>query len=123
MQHVAHSYQQGVEWLFCADMEQIVQQNVQASSNRHELPPGMGDVRYLTLEHRELDGKPESRADLMFASQRQGIASWLAAPASMGSLDFVSPDVHMVTSAVIKNPKSIMEEIFKMIGASDTNFT
>lgn len=122
-QHIAHSYQQGVEWLFCADMEQIVQQNVQANSNRHDLPPGMGDVRYLTLEHRELDGKPESRADLMFASQRQGIASWLAAPASMGSLGFVSPDAHMVTSAVIKNPRSIMEEIFKMIGAGDAKFS
>lgn len=122
-QHIAHSYQQGVEWLFCADMEQILQQNVQASNNRHDLPPGMGDVRYLTLEHRELDGKPESRANLMFASQRQGIASWLAAPASMGSLAFVSPDAHMVTSAVIKNPRNIMEEIFKMIGAGDPKFS
>jgi len=28
----------------------------------------------------------------------------------------------MVTSAVIKNPRSIMEEIFKMIGSSNTNF-
>jgi FecR protein/Putative zinc-finger len=122
-QHIASSYQQGVEWLFCADMEQILQKDVQGSSNRHDLPPGMGDVRYLTLEHRELDGKPESRADLMFASQRQGIASWLAAPASMGSLDFVSPNASMVTSAVIKNPRSIMEEIFKMIGAGDANFS
>ncbi len=122
-QHIAHSYQQGVEWLFCADMEQIVRQNVQANINRHDLPPGMGDVRYLTLEHRELDGKPENRADLMFASERQGIASWLAPPASMGSLDFVSPNAHMVTSAVIKNPRSIMEEIFKMIGAGDAKFS
>lgn len=29
----------------------------------------------------------------------------------------------MVTSAVIKNPKSIMEEIFQMIGSNDANFT
>src|SRR6202035_4247475 len=50
-------------------------------------------------------------------------ASWLAAPASMGSLEFVSPDASMVTSAVIKNPRSIMEEIFKMIGSGDANFT
>ncbi|HEV2398315.1 MAG TPA: FecR domain-containing protein [Candidatus Sulfotelmatobacter sp.] len=122
-QHIAQSYEQGVEWLFCADMEQIVAKNVQADSSRHDLPPGIGDVRYLTLEHREIDGKPESRADLMFASQRQGIASWLAAPASMGSLEFVSPEASMVTSAVIKNPRSIMEEIFKMIGSGDANFS
>jgi hypothetical protein len=40
----------------------------------------------------------------------------------MGSLEFVSPDASMVTSAVIKNPRSIMEEIFKMIGSGDANF-
>ena len=122
-QEIAHSYQQGAEWLFCADMEQIVAQNVQAGSKSHELPPGIGDVRYLTMEHREVGGKPESHADLMFASERQGVASWLAAPASMGSLEFVSPDASMVTSAVIKNPRSIMEEVFKMIGSGDADFT
>src|SRR6202035_3958164 len=110
------------EWLFCADMEQIVEQNVQADSRNHELPPGIGDVRYLTLEHREVGGKSESHADLLFASERQGVASWLAAPASMGSLEFVSPNASMVTSAVIKNPRSILEEIFKMIGSGDRDF-
>src|SRR5215475_5042485 len=122
-QHVAQAYEQGVQWLFCADMEQIVTANVQAHSNRHELPPGIGDVRYLTMEYREVSGKPESRADLMFASQRQGVASWLAAPASMGSLEFVSPEASMVTAAVIKNPRSIMEEVFKMAGSGDPEFT
>jgi ferric-dicitrate binding protein FerR (iron transport regulator) len=122
-QEIARSYQQGAEWLFCADMEQIVAQNVQAGSKSHELPPGIGDVRYLTMEHREVGGKPESHADLMFASERQGVASWLAAPASMGSLEFVSPDASMVTSAVIKNPRNIMEEVFKMIGSGDADFT
>jgi hypothetical protein len=122
-QHVAQAYEQGVQWVFCADMEQIVTANVHADSKRHELPPGIGDVRYLTMEYREVSGKPESRADLMFAAQRQGVASWLAAPASMGSLEFVSPEASMVTSAVIKNPKNIMEEVFKMIGAGDPDFS
>jgi hypothetical protein len=122
-QQIARSYEQGAEWIFCADMEQIVAKSVQAGSNNHELPPGIADVRYLTMEHREVGGKSESHADLMFASERQGVASWLAAPASMGSLDFVSPDASMVTSAVIKNPRSIMEEVFKMIGSGDADFT
>ena len=121
-QQITNSYQQGVEWLFCADMEQIVSHNVQVN-NGHELPAGIGDVRYLTMEHRDVGGKAESQADLTFASERQGVASWLAAPAAMGSLEFVSPDASMVTSAVIKNPRSIMEEIFQMIGSSDANFS
>jgi hypothetical protein len=83
----------------------------------------MGDVKYLMMGHRDLAGKSESHADLTFASERQGVASWLSAPASMGSLEFVSPEASMVTSAVIKNPRSIMEEIFKMIGSGDPEFT
>ena len=122
-QQIASSYQQGAEWLFCVDMEQIVAQNVQADSSHHDLPPGMGDVKYLMMGHRDLAGKSESHADLTFSSERQGVASWLAAPASMGSLEFVSPEASMVTSAVIKNPRSIMEEIFKMVGSGDPEFT
>jgi FecR protein/Protein of unknown function (DUF3352)/Putative zinc-finger len=121
-QQITNSYQQGVEWLFCADMEQIVAHDVQVNKG-HELPPGIGDLRYLTMEHRDVAGKTESHANLTFASERQGVASWLAAPAAMGSLEFVSPDASMVTSAVIKNPRSIMEEIFQMIGNSDANFS
>lgn len=121
-QQIANAYQQGAEWLFCADMEQIVVENVHASGRQHDLPPGMSDVRYLTMEHREVNGKPQTQAALSFASARQGVPSWLGSPASIGSLEFVSPDASMVTSAVIKNPRSILEELFQAIGGGDANF-
>jgi FecR protein/Protein of unknown function (DUF3352)/Putative zinc-finger len=121
-QQIVRSYQEGAGWLLCADMEQIVARNVQSGSNR-DLPPGIGDVRYLTIEHREVGGKTDNRADLTFASERQGVASWLAAPASMGSLEFVSPEASMVTSAVIRNPRSIMEGLFQTMGTGDANFS
>jgi len=122
-EQIANSYQQGVEYLFSVDMEQIVAQNVQADSGRHNLPPGIGDVKFLMMGHREIAGKSESHADLTFANERQGVAAWLAAPASMGSLEFVSPEASMVTSAVVKNPRSIMEELFKMAGSGDPEFS
>jgi hypothetical protein len=84
---ISHSYEQGAEFLFCVDMEQIVARNVEADSGR-KIPLGINDVRYLTMEHREVNGKSESHADLSFASERQGVASWLAAPAPMGSLEW-----------------------------------
>src|SRR5258708_29007137 len=102
-------------------MEQIVTQHVHDGRN-NQLPPGIGDIRYLMMERREVGGKTENRAALTFASERRGVASWLAAPASMGALDFISPDASMVNSVVIKNPRSIMEELFQMIGSSDPNF-
>ncbi len=120
-QQVVRSYQQGAGWLFCADMEQIVAQNVHEDS-KHQLPSGIGDVRYLMMERREIGGKTENRAVLSFASERRGVASWLAAPAPMGGLEFISPNASMVNSIVIKNPKAIMEEVFQMIGGSDSNF-
>src|ERR1700723_1452205 len=120
-QQVARSYQQGAGWLFCADMEQIVAQHVQNSSNQ-KLPPGIGDVRYLMMERREVGGKTETRAALTFASERSGVASWLAAPASCGALEFISPNASMVNSVVMKNPRSIMEELFQMIGSGDSSF-
>ena len=120
-QQVARSYQQGAGWLFCADMEQIVAQHVQDNSG-DKLPPGIGDVRYLMMERREVEGKTQTRAALTFASERSGVASWLAAPASMGALEFISPNASMVNSVVMKNPKSIMEELFQMIGGGDPDF-
>jgi hypothetical protein len=120
-QQVQHAYQQGAGWLFCADMEQIVAEHVH-DGREHELPPGIGDVRYLMMERREVGGKTENQAALTFASERRGVASWLAAPASMGGLEFVSPNASMVSSVVIKNPKSIVEEMFQMIGSGDASF-
>ena len=121
---VTRSYQQGAGWLFCADMEQIVTANVQDRGDRLNsgAVAGMDNVQYLTLERRDVGGKTESRAALTFASERQGVASWLAAPASMGGLEFVSPQASMVTSVVIKNPRSIMEELFGMLGNNDAKF-
>ncbi len=123
-QQVTRSYQQGAGWLFCADMEQIVTTNVQDRGDhlKSGAVAGMDNVQYLTMERRDVGGKTESRAALTFASERQGIASWLAAPASMGGLEFVSPQASMVTSVVIKNPRSIMEELFGMLGNNDTKF-
>ena len=120
-QQVLRSYQQGASWLLCADMEQIMAQHVEEGSD-HRLPTGIEDARYLMMERREVGGKTENRAALTFASERHGVASWLAAPASMGALEFISPDASMVNAAVIKNPRSIVEELFQMIGGGDSNF-
>jgi hypothetical protein len=120
-QQVVHSYQQGAGWLLCADMEQIVAQHVQEGSNK-PLPAGIGDVRYLMMERREVGSKTENRAALTFSAERRGIASWLAAPAPMGALEFVSPDANMVNAAVTKNPRSIVEDMLGMAGSHDTDF-
>jgi FecR protein/Putative zinc-finger len=122
-QQIIQAYQQGAEWLFCADMEQMMRDNVSASGGTNRLPPGIDNVRYLTVEHREASGKEDTQAALTFASDRQGVGSWLAAPASMRSLEFVSPEASMVTAVVIKNPKDILQELLQTLGSNDQSFS
>lgn len=114
-QQLVHSYQQGAGWLFCADMEQIVADHVHDGS---KLPTGIGDVRYLMMERREVGGKTENQAALTFSSERRGVASWLAAPASMGGLEFISPNASMVNSLVIKNPGALWKSCLRSPAAA-----
>ena len=120
-QKIAQSYRDGAGWLFCVDMEQILNNYVHNPRNHESLPPGFQNVKYLTLERRDV-GKTETRAAITFASQRTGIAGWLAEPAPMGSLDFVSPEASLAASFVIKDPKILVDEISQFAESSDPNF-
>ena len=122
-QKITQSYKDGAGWLFCVDMEQILARNVHPSQDAAGLPPGLNKVQYLSLERRAVAGKTENRAAITFSSQREGIAAWLAAPAPMGSADFVSPDASLAASFVIKDPRSIMAELLQFAQKSDPNFS
>jgi hypothetical protein len=120
-QKITESYRDGAGWLFCVNMEQIVGNDVHNPKADEQLPPGFDNVQYLTIERRDV-GKTETRASITFAEGRKGIAAWLAEPAQMGSLDFVSPEASVAASVVIKDPKSLVDEIFQFAGNSDPNF-
>jgi len=64
----------------------------------------------------------DNRITLEFNGQRHGMASWLAAPAPMGSLDYVSTNAGAAVSFVAKQPALMLDDIFSTIGASDPNF-
>jgi len=120
-QKITQSYHDGAGWLFCVDMEQILASHVHNPRSREPLPPGFDNLKYLVIERREV-GKTETRASITFVPRRKGIAAWLAEPAPMGSLDFVSPEAGLAASFVIKDPKSLMDEIFQYAASSDPNF-
>ena len=116
---VAQSYQSGVAWLFAADMEQIRAQHVQQLQNvsPQEINSGLNNVRYLVIERKQNLGRTENSARLDFEGERQGLASWLAAPGPMGTLDFVSPTATFAGSFVIKNPATILQELVALGGS------
>ncbi|PYU55589.1 MAG: hypothetical protein DMG55_27150 [Acidobacteria bacterium] len=90
-QRIANIYSRGTETLVAANLGQIVeslhakQEESQALRNS-----GFNDIKYLIATRGESASQGDNRITLEFNGQRHGIASWLAAPAPMGSLDYVS---------------------------------
>jgi hypothetical protein len=75
---------------------------------------GIEELRYLIAEHRETNGMPQNHLNLQFSGTRERVASWLAAPAPIGSLDFVSTNTAAVVAGLTKDPKAIADDIIAM---------
>jgi hypothetical protein len=112
---IQDAYSRGAGILFAADMHALMQYPQRGRSRSRgtgELQrTGIADIRYFIAEHRELNGAQDNRMLLDFSGQRRGIASWLAAPAPMGSLDFVSQNAAVAIAFVAKDPKAIMDDV------------
>lgn len=107
-QRISQSYQSGAGWLLAIDMEQILAGHVSPSNT---MDAGFDNVKYLVIERKNNLGRTENSAALTFSGDRHGIASWLAAPGPMATLDFISPTATFATSFVIKNPAAILHEL------------
>lgn len=103
---IVQAYQQGAGMLFAADLATLFS----------GAPPqaqffGLNSVERLVVEQKQMNGATMTRAHLMFSGERQGAASWLAAPAPMGALEFISPQAYGVASVVTKDAATIFDEL------------
>lgn len=121
---IQDAYGRGAGFLIAANLHQMIADSqrperkaAQRKGNNALLRSGFADMQYLIAEHREINGQPDNHLVLDFSGDRKGIASWLAAPAPMGSLEFVSPNAGLVTSVVTKDPKLIFDDIYQMMSA------
>lgn len=105
---VAAAYGSGVGLLLAADV-QAMHQAMPPSSHNH-----MPNVQYFMVQQTGNAGAAETRASLIFSGQRTGVASWLASPAPLGALDFISPQATLVWAAAVKQPTAIIDEIMTM---------
>lgn len=114
-QKMAPEYQQGAGWVFAAD----------ATAIAPEMPAntGLQDVHFVIATSRSSGNQPsDNRASVIFTKNRTGVASWLATPGPMGSLSFVSPDAGLAVSALLKNPKSIVDDLLnQMLSHGDSS--
>lgn len=114
-------YAEGVEWAVGIDLERVL-----ASENRsgdQELERmGLSDVQHFIASRKQTDNRTENSAVLTFDGPRRNLASWLAEPAPMGSMDYISPDANLAVAFVMKDARVLVEELFSLIGEDDAEF-
>jgi DNA-binding FrmR family transcriptional regulator len=123
-QRIANVYSRGTETLVAANLGQLVKTvHAQQAESQALRNSGFNDIKYLIATRGESASHEDNRITLEFNGQRRGIASWLAAPAPMGSLDYVSSNAGAAISFVAKQPALMLADIFSTIGASDPSFS
>ena len=120
-QRVARAYEGGAAILAAADLQKILSQ-APTGTKQDQMTlqrTGFADVKYLVWEHKSVPGQAASQLELSFTGPRHGVASWLAAPTPLGSLDFVSPKAILAASVVLSNPAQVFEDVRELAAASN----
>ena len=113
-------YAEGAEFLIAGNLHDVVV----ATHAKEEIEGdpqafsalGFDQVKHLMVEQKKVGSQTQHRAVLSFTGERTGLFSWLAAPAPMGSLAFLSPEAKLVVAAVLKDPAQLFDEIGRMTG-------
>jgi hypothetical protein len=120
--NIAEAYSRGAGFFFAANVHQLMMDSprrTSARAMRHSSEmqrSGLNEMKYLIVEHREINGVPDNRMLLDFAGNRTGVASWLAAPAPMGSLEFVSRNASVAFAVISKDPSQMLDDMLNMSG-------
>ncbi len=109
-QRLEKAYVEGAGWILAADFKRLV-----TPGEAHVQQLGLGNMEQLFVEQKTGADGAVFRATLGFNQERRGMASWLAEPAPMGALDFVSPKAYGVAAVVTKDPSLMVEDIFGLI--------
>jgi len=122
---VAGEYREGAGILVAADLERILAQTKDTrmkdpnAGQREQAMNQLGifNLKYFVFDQKDVEsGKTNTRAVLSFNETNHGVTSWLAQPAAMGSLEYISPDANLVAGFVVKNPAALVDDL---LGALD----
>jgi hypothetical protein len=122
-------YSRGTQIVVAANLGQIIstaqlKSGPAGSQNESKsfLNSGFDNMQYLIATRSEVPGPGDNRITLDFNGERHGIASWLAPPAPVGSLDYVSSNAGLVFSFVAKQPSLMLDDFFSVVG-TDPDFS
>jgi hypothetical protein len=110
---IADRYRDGVESLVAVDLGALIAANVGSDAEaRTRLDRlGIASTEHLILEQWGDGESTRRQAVVSFRDTRHGLASWLAAPAPMGSLSFVSPEATSALAVVFRRPEELFAEV------------
>jgi ferric-dicitrate binding protein FerR (iron transport regulator) len=112
-QAVSEAYARGVTWLGAVDLGAIGDRQAREASNEEQgvlESSGLLDTRFLVIEHRD----DETRAHMSFDGPRHGMAAWLAAPAPVGALDFISGDATLAGAFASQDGVAMFDDVIAM---------
>jgi hypothetical protein len=106
-ERVLDAYRNGVSFLVAADLEMLSAANVEGTRDGST---AKGPV-HLIFERKVVAGQSLNSGKLVFDGMREGLASWLAPPAPMGSLNFFTPQTSAVVALLMKRPAEVLKDI------------
>ena len=119
---VADVYREGAGLVVAADLEKIIAhtrglRRIAVGDNHEQALNQLGvfNLKSFVLDQKDTDGKTHTRAVLSFNQADHGITSWLAQPAPMGSLEYISPDANLVAGFVVKNPTALVDDLLGVL--------
>jgi hypothetical protein len=119
---IAGVYREGAGLVIAADLEKIIAHTRGlrriAVGDKHEQALnelGVFNLKSFVLDQKDSDGKTHTRAVLSYDQANHGVTSWLAQPAPMGSLDYISPDANLVAGFVVKDPTAMVDDLLGVL--------
>jgi type IV pilus assembly protein PilA len=122
-QPIAQAYQGRVTILEAVDIQKILTLlPITTEKDKRMLEQtGLADLKYWISRRLSVEGKQVSEGEVSFTRPRRGVMAWLAPPAALGSLDFISPSPVAVASLKLKNPAEIYDDVRALSTASNPN--
>jgi hypothetical protein len=76
---------------------------------------GLFDATTLVFERHRDEVGSRVDADIRFKGPRRGVAAWLAEPAPLTTLDFVSKDAYLVSAVAAKDGVELFDELMGLV--------
>ncbi len=116
---IAELYREGAGLLIAADLESLVSKVGRGDGKEPVRQLGLTNLRHFIVELKEKDGRAFNRAVVSFENSGHGVTSWLARPAPMGALQFISPNASIVAAFIVSEPTAIVDDLLGTLKTTD----